>query len=295
MTLPPTVQSGLSDLETPFSQFQEKIARLRSDEQDQERDQLRHDEFLPIFKDACTLIREAELSDPPYLAELTKLTVGILNEQICYALGAGDDDYSEGEQGLFGLMPSWAHDDIGERPMIKDNKERELPFQKFIEIFRPVFAEGVTGVSQSDPQLFLTACGDGYARLFDLRYPLPVVTIDACGLMEGCEADVLVMPDSIPMQADQTLGRSCTSCVYELSTGNNMVESLAWDAHNNCLYAATQCRYIDRLGNHHDYPYAKIPKGQRSNRVDEEKDDDDDEEDDEDAVTDGERCWPKDA
>ncbi|KAL5637777.1 hypothetical protein ACGC1H_002142 [Rhizoctonia solani] len=82
------------------------------------------------------------------------------------------------------------------------------------------------------------------------------------------------------------------ACVYELSTGNTMVESLSWDAHNNCLYAATQCSYMDRLGNHHDYRYAKIPKSQRSIQdVNEEDEEDDDDEE----VTDGERCWPKDA
>ncbi|CAE6460958.1 unnamed protein product [Rhizoctonia solani] len=600
MTLPDTVQSRLSDLETRFSKCREKFARLRSTEQDEEHDQLRHDEFIPIFKDACALVREAELADAPYLVELAKSTGAILNNQLRYALEADDDEYSEGGVGLFSLMPSWVHDDLGDRPVIEDKNGQQLPFppsalEKFIEIFRPMFAEGVTGdfikneyrkapwhpsmkrhpkstrmarfrpdlpaltptpgdsvtasildarcemfsspcvypvrfcvspsclaltgmagyknrspyleyivltkplgpmvdfpddysiepgladiahhtaiddsrrlifvgdnnrvksykwgsaeeiheeplpvhtldsgsakgpmimlpngslaragkggasvfdikvlpthgpdgdaiigktiqefdtwrdeedeierssgslpsshikffddpnfephlwqplisapstvlcaerarrsgvydcvgidletgkttsyylghgdeitafsVSPTDPQLFLTACGDGFARLFDLRRPLPVTTLDACGLQEGCEAATLVMPDGIPTVFTGTTKSEqiklwdvrARACVYELSTGNNTVESLAWDAHNNCLYAATKCNYMDRLGNHHDYRYAKIPKSQRSNQGVDDEDDDEDDDDDDEGATDGERCWPKDA
>ncbi|KAG8729905.1 hypothetical protein FRC11_007772 [Ceratobasidium sp. 423] len=133
------MQSRLSDLETRFSECHEELARLRSAEQDTEHDQLRHDEFIPIFKDVCALIREAELANAPYLAELTKLTGDILNNELRYALG-GD---SEDEMGLFTLMPSWAHDDLGDRPMIGIKMGDNFHF--FIELFRPMFAEGVTG------------------------------------------------------------------------------------------------------------------------------------------------------
>jgi hypothetical protein len=53
-------------------------------------------------------------------------------------------------------------------------------------------------VSAMDPQMFLTACHDGYARLFDVRQPLPVITLDACGADAFCEAVVLAHPDGIP-------------------------------------------------------------------------------------------------
>jgi WD40 repeat protein len=53
-------------------------------------------------------------------------------------------------------------------------------------------------VSAADPQTFLTACNDGYARLFDIRTPLPVLTFDACGQQEACDAAVLAHPDGIP-------------------------------------------------------------------------------------------------
>ncbi|KEP47054.1 WD40 domain protein [Rhizoctonia solani 123E] len=600
MTLPTVVQSRLSNLETRFSECRDKFARLRSAERDEEHDRLRHDEFIPIFNDACALVREAELAGAPYLLELAKSTGAILNNQLRYALDTGDDEHLGVVVGLFDMMPSWAHDDVGDRPVITDLSGRQLPFppsalEKFIEVFKPLFAEGVTGdfikneyrndpwdpsmkphpkstrmarfrpnlptltptlgnslaasildarcevfsapcaypirfcispsclaltgtagyknrspyleyiiltkpldpmvdfpdeytvepglagvayhaaiddarrlifvgdndrvksyewgsteevhdeplpvhtldsrsakgpmivlpngslaragkggasifdiqalpthgpdgdaiigkviqifdtwrdeedeierssgslpssrikffddpnfepnlweplisapstvlcsekarrsgvydcvgidletgktvsyhlghgdeitafsVAPSDPQLFLTACGDGFARLFDLRHPLPVVTVDACGLKESCEAATLVMPGGIPTVFTGTSKSEqiklwdirARACVYELSTGNTMVESLSWDAHNNCLYAATQCSYMDRLGNHHDYRYARIPKSQRSIQgVDEEDEEDEDDEDDE-AATDGERCWPKDA
>jgi WD40 repeat protein len=53
-------------------------------------------------------------------------------------------------------------------------------------------------VSAADPQTFLTACNDGFARLFDIRTPLPVLTFDACGRQGPCDAAVLAHPDGIP-------------------------------------------------------------------------------------------------
>jgi len=67
--------------------------------------------------------------------------------------------------------------------------------------------------------------------------------------------------------------------VYELSTGNNAVVGMAWDAGHNSLYAVTECHYMDRLGRNHDYRRAKVPREQGS-------------EDDELEGYEG-RCWPK--
>ncbi|KAG9105081.1 hypothetical protein FRC07_009652 [Ceratobasidium sp. 392] len=53
-------------------------------------------------------------------------------------------------------------------------------------------------VSTTDPQVFLTACGDGFARLFDIRTPLSILTFDACQQNEPCYAAVLAHPDGIP-------------------------------------------------------------------------------------------------
>ncbi|KAG9082198.1 hypothetical protein FRC06_005172 [Ceratobasidium sp. 370] len=155
-------------------------------------------------------------------------------------------------------------------------------------------------VSGGDPQVFLTACSDGYARLFDLRTPLPVLTLDACQQSEYCDAAVLAHPDGIPTVFTGT-GRAeqikmwdvrARTTVYELATGNNRVVSLAWDSTRNYLYAATECIYQDRMGYRHDYRRAKI-----STREDREDDDEDMDEDEDEADFDDfdERSWPKNA
>ena len=54
------------------------------------------------------------------------------------------------------------------------------------------------------------------------------------------------------------------TAVYELATGNNAVVALAWDSARTSLYAATECRYVDRMGSHHDYRKAEIPKPQKA-------------------------------
>ena len=41
--------------------------------------------------------------------------------------------------------------------------------------------------------------------------------------------------------------------VYELATGNNIVNSMIWDAKRSTLYAATECDNIDRLGRTYNY------------------------------------------
>ena len=48
--------------------------------------------------------------------------------------------------------------------------------------------------------------------------------------------------------------------VYELSTGNTEVGGLAWDGQRNTLYAATECNYLGRMGDHYGYRVAKRPK-----------------------------------
>ncbi|KAJ7156535.1 hypothetical protein C8R43DRAFT_1234769 [Mycena crocata] len=181
--------------------------------------------------------------------------------------------------------------------------------------------------SSADPNVFLAAATDGYARLFDVRLPLPVLSLSAgCG-KTACTAGVFVHPDGIPTvftgtDQDEVLRLwdvRGAKLVYELSTGNNEVVGLAWDGARNVLYASTNCNYMDRNGDNHGYRKATIPKTRarrtaqsaaRSDMdvgdgavrmvgpdeyqgpdvdVDEEDDDDDDDYDD------YPRCWPKDA
>ncbi len=53
-------------------------------------------------------------------------------------------------------------------------------------------------VSAGDPNVFATAGGDGYARLFDVRHPLPVMTFDHGKCKEFCMTAQLIHPDGIP-------------------------------------------------------------------------------------------------
>ncbi|KAG8730493.1 hypothetical protein FRC12_020235 [Ceratobasidium sp. 428] len=123
-------------------------------------------------------------------------------------------------------------------------------------------------VSRGDPQVFATSCSDGFARLFDSRTPLPVLTFDACQNTECCYAVVLAHPDSIPTlftatgvaQQIKVWDIRARTPVYELATGNNRVQSLAWDPTRNHLYAATECSYQDWMGYRHDYEYTESGK-----------------------------------
>lgn len=52
--------------------------------------------------------------------------------------------------------------------------------------------------SKGDPNVFVTAANDGFARLFDVRNPLPVLTIAAGVGYENCSSAALCHPDGIP-------------------------------------------------------------------------------------------------
>lgn len=82
------------------------------------------------------------------------------------------------------------------------------------------------------------------------------------------------------------------SIVYELSTGNNSVESLGWDDKLSTLYAALDCRYVTRMGSHLDYRRARNPK---KKKIDDEIEDESEDEDAFDDVDyDGDdRQWPE--
>ncbi|KAI9061144.1 hypothetical protein FKP32DRAFT_1605097 [Trametes sanguinea] len=174
--------------------------------------------------------------------------------------------------------------------------------------------------SDGDAHTFATASSDGYARLFDVRRLLPVMTLDAGHSSEFCMAVQLIHPDGIPKLriAVFTGGQHTESIkmwdiraraiVYELATGNNQVEALAWDGVRNTLYAATECSGMDRLGYTHDYRPARIPRwadlrpnafrdrfGMAVDGEEEDEEDADDEEYDSMEEDDDGRYWPKDA
>ncbi|EPT01366.1 hypothetical protein FOMPIDRAFT_1120657 [Fomitopsis schrenkii] len=160
-------------------------------------------------------------------------------------------------------------------------------------------------ISEGDGSVFATAASDGYARLFDVRQPLPVITFNHGAHSEFCPAVVLAHPDGVPTsftggeKSEQikmwdVRGRKT---VYELATGNNKVVSMAWDPKRSALYAATECIYMGRMGSHHDYRKARIPRwAHRQPMVDsdaaEEGEDEEDDDDDDDDLDDDKRYWP---
>ncbi|KAI0768006.1 hypothetical protein BD413DRAFT_566031 [Trametes elegans] len=121
--------------------------------------------------------------------------------------------------------------------------------------------------SPGDPNLFATAASDGYARLFDVRRPLPLLTVETSIQHEGCCDVVLVHPDGIPTLftgGDRTQQIKMwdireQECVYELSTGNNAVSGMAWDDANCALFVATECRFVNNFGERTGYRQARIP------------------------------------
>ncbi|KAJ3546663.1 hypothetical protein NM688_g5488 [Phlebia brevispora] len=181
--------------------------------------------------------------------------------------------------------------------------------------------------SDGDANIFATAASDGYARIYDMRQPLPQLTMNVERQSSPCGALALAHPDGLPVLF--TGGKHSESIhfwdlrakrlVYELATGNNSVNSMVWDSNSLTLYAATECNYVDRLGNYHGYrPYRRPSYGDSENNSGSSSpvqtsrssyrargttfdDDDDDEEMDgygdedmEDSDEFGEeRCWPK--
>ncbi|KAI0671424.1 WD40-repeat-containing domain protein [Trametes maxima] len=121
--------------------------------------------------------------------------------------------------------------------------------------------------SPGDPNMFATAASDGYARLFDARRPLPVLTVETSIQHEGCADVVLVHPNGIPTLftgGDRTQQIKMwdlreQECVYELATGNNAVSAMAWDPARTSLYVATRCPHVDRFGERTGYRRARVP------------------------------------
>ncbi|KAI0366137.1 hypothetical protein BV20DRAFT_1038513 [Pilatotrama ljubarskyi] len=155
--------------------------------------------------------------------------------------------------------------------------------------------------SAGDPNVFMTACGNGYARLFDERHPLPVTTLDSGKSSEFCLTVQLIYPDGIPTvftgsdryQCVKTWDVRARSLVYELGTGNTSVRALSWDTQHTTLYATTEGDYMDRLGYTHGYRPAHIPGWAKKVPEEEPEKTDEDEYDDYEDDWDGEHCWPE--
>ncbi|SJL13455.1 uncharacterized protein ARMOST_16899 [Armillaria ostoyae] len=78
--------------------------------------------------------------------------------------------------------------------------------------------------------------------------------------------------------------------VYELATGNTAVRGLAWDKTRNCLYAATECEYVDCDGRPFGYRWANVPSDLDSTEEQKQEDDNTSEAD---VRLQPPQCWPK--
>ncbi|KAJ7510942.1 hypothetical protein B0H11DRAFT_1035607 [Mycena galericulata] len=156
--------------------------------------------------------------------------------------------------------------------------------------------------SNADPSVFVTAADDGYARLYDVRCLLPVLSLSS-GLSENsCSAALLVHPEGVPTiftgaEQDEVIRLwdvRAPKLVYELSTGNTEVTGLAWDSARSVLYASTNCSYMDRSGYTTGYRKANIPKPSPPGSGTENGEDEDDELSGYEDYGDYERrCWPR--
>ncbi|KAH7332735.1 hypothetical protein B0J17DRAFT_771518 [Rhizoctonia solani] len=141
--------------------------------------------------------------------------------------------------------------------------------------------------SAANPRVFLTACHDGYARFYDMRRPYPVMEFKA-GHKYDCKSVALSHPDGILIIFTGTDDREqikvwdvrASACMYELATGNNIVNSLSWDSKHNSLYAYTSCGHKSRS---YAYREANIPQRKRTSHPN--------------NIVQGSklRCWPRQA
>jgi hypothetical protein len=60
------------------------------------------------------------------------------------------------------------------------------------------FSTAARGEGEGDRNIFVTACTDGYARLYDVRHPLPALTLDVGSQSDACSAVALAYPDGVP-------------------------------------------------------------------------------------------------
>lgn len=120
--------------------------------------------------------------------------------------------------------------------------------------------------NEADPSTFMTAAMDGVVRLYDVRAPTPALAIHHADEFINAALD-----EHVGGQPFVIIGGTSTEQVevwdvraklplYELSTGNNQVRTLAWDGSTQTLYAGTECESVDRMGGHHDYRRIRKPR-----------------------------------
>ena len=89
--------------------------------------------------------------------------------------------------------------------------------------------------SEHDPDSFITACSDGFVRLYDLRHPLPSITVDASMKRGPCNAAAYAHVDGLPC--------TCASMLEPNAVSSHVV-----------LYSHLYRRYDDRVNQALGYP-----------------------------------------
>ncbi|KAI0309299.1 hypothetical protein OF83DRAFT_1158930 [Amylostereum chailletii] len=121
------------------------------------------------------------------------------------------------------------------------------------------------GTNAADPHCFVTGARDGGVRFFDSRLPVPVWAIE-----HGSEVIESVLYEQIGDRPFVIIGGTSSeqikvwdararASIYELSTGNNEVGALLWDAERQTLYASTESPH-NRNGRNAGYRRAKFPR-----------------------------------
>ncbi|KAH6913306.1 WD40-repeat-containing domain protein [Coprinopsis sp. MPI-PUGE-AT-0042] len=128
--------------------------------------------------------------------------------------------------------------------------------------------------SQGDPNCFTVASTDGFVRMYDYRTLLPALTIKVSPQDDDDfkPSAVLCHPNGFPLLFSAAFSEECVKLwdlrsnapVYEMSTGNNQVEAMAWNDKGDELFAITQNINRDRMGGLHreDYRRARLTYSQ---------------------------------
>ncbi|KAI0058824.1 hypothetical protein BV25DRAFT_1918935 [Artomyces pyxidatus] len=100
---------------------------------------------------------------------------------------------------------------------------------------------GDLATSRCDPHCFITAAGDSIVRMYDARLPTPVLAIEHSSdsinsaLYEHVGAHPFVIIGGSKSEQIKVWDVRAKVPLYELSTGNNQVTTLAWDDQRQTL------------------------------------------------------------
>jgi len=107
--------------------------------------------------------------------------------------------------------------------------------------------------SDADTNLLMTSSRTGTAKIYDIRVPSAVMSLDCLTspMLACCFGSVSAALFAFVGGCDEriiTWDLRSSKALYELSTGNNTVIALNWHQPTSTLAAATECDFIDDNG-----------------------------------------------